>query len=359
MVAADCAIDFFAGPSEIAIVSTSGDPAWIAADLIAQAEHDPDARAILFTPSRALALAVAGELARQMPGAGPAAEALERNGGIIVTASEDEAIALSQRMAPEHLVCDSDAAAARLTRAGTVFVGRHSAQACGDYVTGSNHVLPTSGAAAARGGLSAADFVRVSTRAAPDRAGSRPDRAGGGGAGPGRRAVRTRRLRQHQASGGGRPAAFPLRTEAAMTHQYEKPAGGGELRLHLNENTAGCSPKVMAVLQRLTREQAAVYPDYDSAVAAAAARLGVSSGEILLTNGLDDGIMLTALVALRDGGAADPFEAVIVQPAFDMYAACADGHGGTNRGRAAAARPRLLAAARSLPRSPRRPASCS
>lgn len=162
-VAADCAIDFFAGPSEIAIVSTSGDPAWMAADMIAQAEHDPDARAILFTPSRALALAVAGELARQMPATGPAAEALERNGGIIVTASEDEAIALSQRMAPEHLVCDSDAAAARLTRAGTVFVGRHSAQACGDYVTGSNHVLPTNGAAAARGGLSAADFVRVSS----------------------------------------------------------------------------------------------------------------------------------------------------------------------------------------------------
>jgi histidinol dehydrogenase len=162
-LAADCAIDFFAGPSEIAIVSTSGDPAWIAADMIAQAEHDPDARAILFTPSRALALAVAGELDRQMPSAGPAAEALRGNGGIIVTATEDEAIALSQRMAPEHLVCDTDAAAARLTRAGTVFVGRHSAQACGDYVTGSNHVLPTNGAAAARGGLSAADFVRVSS----------------------------------------------------------------------------------------------------------------------------------------------------------------------------------------------------
>ena len=162
-VAADCAIDFFAGPSEIAIVSANGRPSWVAADLIAQAEHDPDARAILFTPSRRLARAVAGEIQRLMPGDGPAARALESNGGILLTRSLDEAIALCQRMAPEHVVCDTAPMAKRLTRAGTVFVGHHSAQAAGDYATGSNHVLPTSGAAAGRGGLSAADFVRVST----------------------------------------------------------------------------------------------------------------------------------------------------------------------------------------------------
>jgi histidinol dehydrogenase len=162
-VASTCAIDFFAGPSEIAIVSSAGVPEWIAADLLAQAEHDPDARAVLFTPSRTLALEVAAEIGRQLPSTGPAAEALRNNGGIIVTGSDAEAIALSQRMAPEHVVCDTDDVARRLTRAGTVFVGRFSAQACGDYVTGSNHVLPTSGAAAARGGLSAADFVRIST----------------------------------------------------------------------------------------------------------------------------------------------------------------------------------------------------
>jgi histidinol dehydrogenase len=110
-----------------------------------------------------LALAVAAQVERQLPAAPAAAPALAANGGIIVTGTEDEAIALAQRMAPEHVVCDTDAVAARLTRAGTVFVGSHSAQALGDYVTGSNHVLPTSGAAAARGGLSAADFVRVAT----------------------------------------------------------------------------------------------------------------------------------------------------------------------------------------------------
>ena len=162
-VATECAIDFFAGPSEIAIVSTTGRPDWIAADLVAQAEHDPDARAVFITLRKVLADAVAGEVERQLPATGPARAAIARNGGVVLTRTLDEAIALCQQMAPEHVVCDSDAAAARLTRAGTVFVGRYSAQALGDYVTGSNHVLPTMGAAAARGGLSAADFVRVAT----------------------------------------------------------------------------------------------------------------------------------------------------------------------------------------------------
>jgi histidinol dehydrogenase len=161
-VSADCAIDFFAGPTEIAVVSTTGRPAWIAADLLAQAEHDPDARAILLTPRRRLAEAVAREADRLEPRPSNG-RPLGSRGGIIVTRSLGEAIDLCQRFAPEHAVCDTDAVAARLTRAGTVFVGDPSAQACGDYVTGSNHVLPTGGAAAARGGLSAADFVRVST----------------------------------------------------------------------------------------------------------------------------------------------------------------------------------------------------
>jgi len=163
LVSRDCAIDFFAGPSEIVVISTVGHPAWIAADLIAQAEHDPDARAILLTPSRRLASAVAADLERQIPAGGPARAALARNGGVILTRTIDEAIGLSQRIAPEHVVCDDEAVASRLTAAGTVFVGRWSAQALGDYLTGSNHVLPTSGAARGRGGLSAADFVRIST----------------------------------------------------------------------------------------------------------------------------------------------------------------------------------------------------
>ena len=176
-VARDCAIDFYAGPSEIVIVSEDGRADWIAADLIAQAEHDVDARALLLTPSRTLAGAVVRELQRQLPSRGPAADALARNGGVYLTRSLDEAIDLCERLAPEHVVCDNRRVATRIRRVGTIFIGRLSAQALGDYVTGSNHVLPTSGAARSRSGLSAADFVRLTpvqtiTRAGLARIGS-------------------------------------------------------------------------------------------------------------------------------------------------------------------------------------------
>jgi histidinol dehydrogenase len=161
-VARDCAIDFFAGPSEIVIVAARGDASWIAADLIAQAEHDVDARALLLTPSRRLAAAVRREVEAQLPAEGPARAALDRNGAIVLTRTLGEAIALADRISPEHLVCDDEAVVDGV-RAGAVFVGPWSAQAAGDYATGSNHVLPTCGAARFRGGLSAADFVRQSS----------------------------------------------------------------------------------------------------------------------------------------------------------------------------------------------------
>jgi histidinol dehydrogenase len=161
-VSADCAIDFHAGPSEIAIVSTKGDAEWLAADLIAQAEHDVDARAILVTTSKRLAERVRRAVARQLPPDGPARAALERNGAIVLAKTLREAITVADRIAPEHLVCD-DEAVVEVVRAGATFVGPWSAQAAGDYATGSNHVLPTLGAARFRGGLSAADFVRVAS----------------------------------------------------------------------------------------------------------------------------------------------------------------------------------------------------
>jgi histidinol-phosphate aminotransferase len=114
-----------------------------------------------------------------------------------------------------------------------------------------------------------------------------------------------------------------------MSYEYERAvAAGNALRLHLNENTAGCSPKVIAALQHLTRHDVAVYPDYDTVVEACAARLGLKPERLLLTNGLDDGILATAVSALRNSPAAEPFETIVVVPAFDMYAACADAAGG-------------------------------
>jgi histidinol dehydrogenase len=163
LVAADCGIDFYAGPTEIVIVATSGPADWVAADLIAQAEHDPDARAVLITPSRRLAARVAADLARRTPISGPARAALRSHGGIIVTRSIAEAMDLANAAAPEHLVVESEALASSVRCAGSLFVGSWSAQVAGDYAIGSNHVLPTAGAARVRGGLSAADFVRQVT----------------------------------------------------------------------------------------------------------------------------------------------------------------------------------------------------
>jgi histidinol dehydrogenase len=160
-VSTEVGIDMQAGPSEILILSDAGDPAWLAADLIAQAEHDPDARALLVTTKRRLASAVAREVAARVPGDGPARASLAGHGGIIVAKTRREMIALANRMAPEHLVVDDEATAAAVTRAGAIFVGPHTAQVAGDYAIGSNHVLPTGGAARFRGGLNTTDYVRV------------------------------------------------------------------------------------------------------------------------------------------------------------------------------------------------------
>lgn len=114
-----------------------------------------------------------------------------------------------------------------------------------------------------------------------------------------------------------------------MSYEYERvatPAGG--LRLHLNENTAGCSPRVIEVLRSFTREQAACYPDYEAAIGAAAAWLNVEPARLLLINGLDEGILAVSVAALRGSPAVNPFEAIVVVPAFDMYAACSDVAGG-------------------------------
>jgi histidinol-phosphate aminotransferase len=114
-----------------------------------------------------------------------------------------------------------------------------------------------------------------------------------------------------------------------VSYEYERvvtPASGR--RLHLNENTAGCSPAVIAALQSLTRQDAAFYPGYDAAIDATAAHLGVSADRVLLTNGLDEGILAVSIAALRGFATEAPAEAIVVLPAFDMYAACTDAAGG-------------------------------
>ena len=164
LLAGEVGIDFVAGPTEILIISSEGSPRFLAADMLAQAEHDVDAAAILLTTSKRLANAVAKEIERQLadlPTAGVARKAIQRNSAIIVVRSLEEAVELSNRFAPEHLSIPDDGLLARVRHAGSVFIGPFSTEAAGDYASGPNHVLPTGGAARLRGGLSVADYLKV------------------------------------------------------------------------------------------------------------------------------------------------------------------------------------------------------
>jgi histidinol dehydrogenase len=160
LVAFDCAIEFLAGPTEAVIVSEDGDPAFIASDLVAQAEHDPDALCIFITSSTRLAKAVQKEAKRRARANPIATESLSRNGAILLVDSLDKAVETANRIAPEHLTLPS-ALAAAVQNAGSIFLNEFTPQSAGDYISGPNHVLPTGAMARVRGGLSVLDYVRI------------------------------------------------------------------------------------------------------------------------------------------------------------------------------------------------------
>lgn len=164
LIAGEVGIDFVAGPTEIVIITDAGNPAFLAADMLAQAEHDVEASAILVTTSAALAEAVAAEIERQLetlPTAEVARKAIEANSAVVVVEAMDQAVAFSNALAPEHLSIHDRSLLGGIRHAGSVFVGAYSPEAAGDYASGPNHVLPTAGAARSSGGLSASDFVKV------------------------------------------------------------------------------------------------------------------------------------------------------------------------------------------------------
>jgi histidinol dehydrogenase len=163
-------IDSIAGPSEVLIIADkANDPAWLAADLLAQAEHDESAQSILITDDEPLARAVATEVDRQLaqlPKEKIARSSWQKHGAIILVRSLDEAPALADRIAAEHVqlcLANPDALAARIRHAGAIFLGRHTPEAIGDYIAGPNHVLPTARAARFSSGLSALDFMKRTT----------------------------------------------------------------------------------------------------------------------------------------------------------------------------------------------------
>ena len=164
LLAGEVGIDFVAGPTEILIIAAEGEPKFLAADMLAQAEHDVDACAILLTTSKRLAAQVAEEIESQLttlPTAAVARKAIDKTSAIIIVKSLDEAVDLSNNFAPEHLSLHHDELIPAIRHAGSVFIGAYSPEAAGDYASGPNHVLPTNGVARLRGGLSAADYVKV------------------------------------------------------------------------------------------------------------------------------------------------------------------------------------------------------
>jgi histidinol dehydrogenase len=165
LISGDCAIDLPAGPTEALVVAANGNAKWIAADLLAQAEHAPDAGSFLVTPSHRLARAVQEEVQAQLanlPAENSAHSSMRKTGAILLAPSLEAACVFSNRFAPEHLSLPHNPAALlkKIRAAGTIFFGPWGAQPLGDYISGSNHVLPTGGWARMRGGLSAADFVK-------------------------------------------------------------------------------------------------------------------------------------------------------------------------------------------------------
>jgi len=164
LLAGEVGIDFLAGPTEILILAAAGDAKTIAADMLAQAEHDPSASATLVTTSMSLAQTVAQEIERQLetlPTASIARQSIEHASAIVVMGDMDRAVAYANEAAPEHLSLHDASLLAEIRNAGSVFLGANSPESAGDYASGPSHVLPTGGAARLRGGLSTADFVKV------------------------------------------------------------------------------------------------------------------------------------------------------------------------------------------------------
>ena len=156
-------IDMPAGPTEILVISENGDAIGIAADLVAQAEHDPEALPVFVTSNAELAEEVALEAKRQAQGNEIAERSLAEQGYVFVTRTVEDARDLTNRLAPEHLTVDAGSDLRWVKNAGSVFVGHHTPQSMGDYISGPNHVLPTGRSGRIRGGLSVLDFVKVIT----------------------------------------------------------------------------------------------------------------------------------------------------------------------------------------------------
>ncbi|MFO0547458.1 MAG: histidinol dehydrogenase [Polyangiaceae bacterium] len=335
-VAGHVGIDSPAGPSEIIIIADdSADPEHLARELVAQAEHDPEASCIALATSEALASAIVRALEDMTPGrADVVAQSLGSRGAVLSVSSLDAALALAERYAGEHVLVatrDAAAVAARIHRAGTVFYGPGASVAFGDYMTGSNHVLPTAGAAARWSGLGVLDFLRwtsyqrierdAAARMASD-VGILADAEGLPGHAAAARAFVNTAVP---------PAKLALRPRASVEalSVYTSNRRPAEIDLSDNTNQRGAAPSAQA-LAATDAARAAIprYPSHyaDDLKAAIAAHLGVEPSSVVTGCGSDD-VLDCAVRAFASPGAALAFS----EPTFAMIPHIAHATGVTPR----------------------------
>ena len=312
-------LDGLPGPSEIVVLAAAdADPAWVAADLLAQAEHGPDSLSLLITTEPALAAAVGAEVARQAAALpahrrADALAALAASAGPVLVPSAEAGLELAEEIAPEHLSLQGAAAEAllpRVRRAGAVFVGRWSPVAAGDYAAGTDHILPTAGRARFASGLHTADFVRrmqVFRGSAEGAALWAP---------PAEALAAAEGFAAHGASLRLRGAAAQAGTAPQSPAPYVPPVPAGALRLDLNENPFPWPEELWAeVLGGLRAAEPTRYPRQTEALQAAlAAGAGLPAEWCLPGNGSDE--LLLAVVTAWGRHAA---RALFPTPTFGMY----------------------------------------
>ena len=315
LVSTICGIDMPAGPTEIVVTSETGKPEDIAADLVAQAEHDPETLAVLITTNEALAKAVAVEVKQQSKSNPLAKLSIAARGHIFVTKSVTESQTLTNRLAPEHLTVDTLADLAWVRNAGSVFVGPFAPQAMGDYISGPNHVLPTGRNGRVRGGLSVMDFLKVITVQQYTRKGLRALGPHSATLADAEGLTRTRRKRKNEDEMSiAIMTVQPRKLVDAMPEYHPPLAARTALRLDFNENTFAPSPRVLERLLRTTAEDLTKYPEREPVERIVAAHFNFAPEQVLLTNGVDEAIRLLCLAFL------DPAdEALIATPTFFMY----------------------------------------
>jgi len=326
LVSVDTAIDFVAGPSEIAIVAQTGNPKWIAADMLAQCEHDVNASALLLTCSNELALAVQLEVAQQLESLSTrkiAEQSIKNNSAVILCPTIDQAFEFINTLAPEHLSIEEQMWLDKVRNAGSVFIGSYSTEAAGDYASGPNHILPTSGLASLRGGLSSADFVKVisvqqlSSQALKNLAPSVTTLARAEGLEAHARSIEVRLISQSKSAVVSDSTGLQPNSAVQNMRPYSPPSQGraDKMRLDFNENTVGCSPQVIDAICRLTdSNMISMYPEYSQAQNKIAKHFGVNTEQMVFTNGTDEAISLLVNTFIEPGG-----ELIVMHPSYAMY----------------------------------------